>query len=123
MRRWLMLRLEPIGITYKQFQVLAALYEEDNVSQSALADRVNMDKTSLARMLERMEKAELIWRAVDPADSRVNRVNPTGQGRDLQGKVTPLRETGLSKATQRLSEEEVRELKRLLNHIYHNMSS
>ena len=59
----------------------------------------------------------------DPADSRVNRVNLTAQGRDLQGKVMPLPETGLGKATQTLSEEEVRELKRLLNRIYHNMSS
>jgi len=72
------------------------------------------------------EKGEIMTQRIvvaDPADSRVNRVNLTAQGRDLQGKVTPLRETGLSKATQRLSEEEVRELKRLLNQIYHNMSS
>jgi DNA-binding MarR family transcriptional regulator len=56
MRRWLMAQLEPLGITYEQFKVLNALCEKENVSQVALADRVNMDKTSLARMLNRMER-------------------------------------------------------------------
>ena len=57
MRRWLMARLDFLGVTYEQFVVLAYLWQEANISQSELAQRTFMDKTSLARMLHRMENA------------------------------------------------------------------
>lgn len=123
MRRWLTSRLKAMGITFKQFRVLNALGEEENVSQTALAERLDMDKSSLARMLGRMERAELISRCADPADSRVNRVKLTRKGRHLQSRVTPQRDLGLSRATEGLTEGEVKELKRLLNVIYRNMTS
>jgi len=123
MRRALMSRLEPLGITYPQFQVLNALCEGDDVSQIALADRVNMDQTSLARMLDRMEQADLISREQDPSDSRVNRITLTEKGRHLALQVAPLRELVLSKATGDLCDREVEELKRLLNKIYINAQS
>ncbi|UCC65554.1 MAG: MarR family transcriptional regulator [Anaerolineae bacterium] len=123
MRRWLTSRLEAMGITFKQFRVLNALGEEENVSQTALAERLDMDKSSLARMLDRMEKAGLISRCADLADSRVNRVRLTRKGRHLQSRVTPQRDLGLSWATEGLTGGEVKELKRMLNVIYRKMSS
>jgi DNA-binding MarR family transcriptional regulator len=123
MRRALMSRLEPLGITYRQFQVLNALCEGDDVSQIALADRVNMDQTSLARMLDRMEQSALLSRDQDPSDSRVNRITLTEKGRHLVLRVTPLRELILGRATGDLSDREVEELKRLLNRIYVNAQS
>jgi DNA-binding MarR family transcriptional regulator len=122
MRRALMARLEPAGITYPQFQVLNALCEEENVSQIALADRVNVDKTSLARMLDRMEAAGLISRGEDPEDCRVKRITLTDKGRRLQDRVRPLRDRVLGQVLKGLSEEEVREFKRLLNRVYNNVS-
>ena len=123
MRRWLTSRLAPLGITFEQFKVLNALCEKEDISQIALADRVNMDKTSLARMLERMERADLICRKADTKDSRVNRITLTSKGRHLALQVTPERDLGLDKATEGLSQAEVRELKRLLNAVYCNMNS
>jgi DNA-binding MarR family transcriptional regulator len=123
MRRWLTSRLKAMRITFKQFRVLNALGEEENVSQTALAERLDMDKSSLARMLGRMEKAGLISRCADPADSRVKQVKLTAKGRHLQSRVMPHRDLGLSRATEDLTEGEVKELKRLLNVIYRNMSS
>jgi DNA-binding MarR family transcriptional regulator len=81
-----------------------------------------MDKTSLARMLGRMEEAELVRREQDETDARVNRVNLAAKGHDLQDKVTVIRQQGFDRATQGLGVEEVRELKRMLNHILWNMS-
>jgi DNA-binding MarR family transcriptional regulator len=121
MQRTLMARLEPLGITYPQFQLLNALCDEDNVSQIALADRVHVDKTSLARMLDRMEKAGLISRGVDTSDSRVNRITLTREGRRLESQVTPLRSLALDNALQGLNEKEVAELKRLLKRICENL--
>jgi DNA-binding MarR family transcriptional regulator len=123
MRRSLVSLLEPTGITYEQFRVLNALCEEEDVSQVDLADRVNADQTSLARMLGRMESAELISRTVDAADSRVNRIMLTDKGRYLFSQIAPQRDQALSLAVQDLGEKEVVELKRLLNRIYENTRS
>jgi DNA-binding MarR family transcriptional regulator len=123
MRRSLMSLLEPTGITYEQFRVLNALCEEEDVSQVDLADRVNADQTSLARMLGRMESAELISRTVDAADSRVNRITLMDKGRYLAEQMAPQRDQALSLAVQGLGEKEVAELKRLLNRVYENTRS
>ena len=123
MRRSLVSLLEPTGITYEQFRVLNALCEEEDVSQVDLADRVNADQTSLARMLGRMESAELVSRTVDAADSRVNRITLTDKGRHLAEQMVPQRDQGLSLAVQGLGEKEVVELKRLLDQLYENTRS
>jgi DNA-binding MarR family transcriptional regulator len=104
-------QLDPLGVTYEQFLVLAHLWHEANLSQSELAQRAFLDKTSLARMLRRMEQAGLVSRQSDETDARVNRVNLTPQGRDLQSRIEPLRDEGLHKAVENLDEEEVTELR------------
>ena len=123
MRRWIMARLAPLGITYEQFKVLNALCEEENVTQAKMAGRVQMDKTSLARMLTRMEASGLISRQGDPADSRLKRIFLTDRGRRLALQVAPYRDQGLRTAAQGMSEEEVKELKQLLGIVFRNMDS
>lgn len=122
MRRWLMARLASMDITYEQFKVLNALCAEENVTQAEMADRVQMDKTSLARMLNRMQAADWISRHGDPADSRLKRIRLTDKGRRLAVQVTPQRDLGLRQAAKGMTEEEVTELKRLLGMVYRNMS-
>ena len=122
MRRWITARLAPLGITYEQFKVLNALCAKENVTQAEMAGRVQMDKTSLARMLARMQAAGLISRHRDPTDSRLKRIRLTDKGRRLQDQVTPLRDRGLRQAAQGITEEEVVELKRLLGMVYRNMT-
>ena len=121
MRRRLMSQLEPLGVTYSQFRVLNALREQDNVPQVALASRVATHKASLTRMLERMERSGLVSREGDPDDSRIQRVSLTEKGRRVQGRVIPFRDQILDAAVEGLDEEEVKELERLLNHIYDNV--
>ena len=123
MRRWLTPRLTPLDITYEQFVVLTRLWHKSDLSQTELADEIFVDKSSLARMLRRMEEAGLIRRDVDETDFRVNLVNLTPKGRALEDVVAPLREKGLTQAIQGLSAEEVSELQRMLNHIFHRISA
>ena len=123
MRRWLTPRLTPLDITYEQFVVLTRLWHKSDLSQTELADEIFVDKSSLARMLRRMEDAGLIRRDVDETDYRVNLVNLTPEGRALEDVVAPLREKGLTQAIQGLSAEEVSELQRMLNHIFRRISA
>ena len=122
MRRWLTSRLEPLGLTYEQFRVLNSLCEQDRISQVSIADRASIDVTSLARMLERMEKAGLVRREPSPDDSRINLVVLTERARQLAAQFAPIRTLGLETATKGLDAKEVIELQRVLNVILKNMN-
>ena len=56
-------KLRQAGVTLRQFSVLAAASQEDGPSQSRLVDLTGIDRSTLADMLNRMEKTGLITRA------------------------------------------------------------
>lgn len=54
-----------------QGRILFALWKEDGLSQVELARRTKLDKSTLALMLERMERQGQVRREADPKDSRI----------------------------------------------------
>lgn len=123
MRRYLIPRLKPLGVTYHQFRVLAALYAGDDIPQTLLAERAGMDPTSLARVLARMRRDGLVVQVPDAADTRVKRVRLTAKARALEQQLKPIREQGLRKAVEGLDEKEVVLLRDLLCRVLDNMAS
>lgn len=67
-------RVRDLGLTRSQWWVLTHLYREDGLSQTELADLMEIEKPSLGRLLDRLEAKNWIKRASDPTDRRVNRV-------------------------------------------------
>ena len=61
---------EFINITPQQWSVLTYLWNEDGISQQKIADVFAKDKTSMTRLLNNMEKNELITRKQDEVDKR-----------------------------------------------------
>ncbi|MEL6568887.1 MAG: MarR family winged helix-turn-helix transcriptional regulator [Pseudomonadota bacterium] len=82
-------QLREAGVTLRQFSVLAAVSQEDGPSQSRLVDMTGIDRSTLADMLNRMERADLISRAVSKADARAKSVALTEKGRDALDTATP----------------------------------
>ena len=120
---------EEVGMAYCQegavYWWLKGVYnrmcEQDGISQTIVAQNVNMNPSVLARILDRMEKAGLIERVEDPEDLRAKRVMVTARGCELQAEFVPQRNFVLRQAITGMAEEEVRELKQRLNTIYENM--
>jgi MarR family transcriptional regulator, transcriptional regulator for hemolysin len=61
-------------LTHGQWWAIMHLYENQGVSQSDLAQMMQMGRASAGKLLERMEAKGWIERRPDPADSRVRRV-------------------------------------------------
>jgi MarR family transcriptional regulator for hemolysin len=61
-------------LTHGQWWAIMHLYENQGVSQSDLAQLMQMGRASAGKLLERMEAKGWIERRPDPADSRVRRV-------------------------------------------------
>jgi DNA-binding MarR family transcriptional regulator len=59
------------GLTRSQWQVLAYLSQNEGINQSGLADLLDIQPITLARIVDRLEELHLIERHPDPADRRV----------------------------------------------------
>jgi DNA-binding MarR family transcriptional regulator len=69
------------AVTLRQFAVLAAIAETPGLSQSELVRATGVDRSTLADMLNRLEKRALIARAASEADARIRSVTLTAEGR------------------------------------------
>ena len=72
-------RIRKLGLTRAQWWVLTHLYRGDGVSQTELADILEIEKPTLGRLLDRLEAKGWVRRAHDAADRRVWRVYLTDE--------------------------------------------
>jgi DNA-binding MarR family transcriptional regulator len=66
--------LKPLNVTRSQWWVLAYLSREDGMTQSQLAEELDLGKVAVGGLIDRLEKSGLVRREADASDRRVNRV-------------------------------------------------
>ena len=76
--------LSNIGLYLGQEMVLQYLWQEDNLTQSQLANKIGVQLQTIHKMALRMERAGLVTKHEDEADRRVSRIQLTPEGRELQ---------------------------------------
>lgn len=79
--------LDQLGLTYPQYLVMLALWEEDRLMVSALGQRLSLDSGTLTPLLKRLEAAGLVARLRDLADERRVRIVLTPAGRRLKARA------------------------------------
>jgi DNA-binding MarR family transcriptional regulator len=76
--------LAKLGVTYPQYLVLMALWNQDRVTVSEIGNRVFLDSATLTPLLKRMEAAGLVERVRSARDERQVIVSLTPAGREMQ---------------------------------------
>lgn len=80
--------LEPLGLTYPQYLVMLALWEEEDDGQgvrvSRLSERLHLETGTLTPLLKRMESHGFVERVRSREDERVVMVCLTRTGRALR---------------------------------------
>jgi DNA-binding MarR family transcriptional regulator len=66
--------LKPLNVTRSQWWVLAYLSREDGMTQSQLAEELDLGKVAVGGLIDRLEKAGLLRRDADASDRRINRI-------------------------------------------------
>lgn len=79
--------LAELGLHIGQEILLMHLWANDGLIQSELADLMQVEPPTLTKMVNRMEKAELLERRKDEQDARSCRIYLTDQGKALQEPV------------------------------------
>lgn len=93
--------LEDKGLTYTQYLVLLVLWENDGMSVSTIAQRLDLDSASLTPILKRLESNGLLSRIRNKNDERVVEITLTPKCRALQEEIASVQKgvackTGLS---------------------------
>lgn len=70
-------------VTLRQFAVLAAIAQAPGVSQAELVRRTGVDRSTIAGITARLQKAGLIERADSETDKRANAVTLTAAGQQM----------------------------------------
>ena len=98
---------EGIEITTEQWSVMACLWQRDKVTQQALCSLTLKDKPSMTRLIDKLERRNLVTRVADHNDRRINLIHLTETGTELQQRATNLVEELVSKALNGITEEEL----------------
>ncbi len=101
--------------------VLEALYKEDNLSIGQLAKLTHKDNAGLSRIIDGMERNDLVNRVTSPTDKRSYLIVLTNYAKSLKEKIAKIEEETLIKSTKGLNPIEVKELVRMMNHLFDNL--
>src|SRR5512134_3526809 len=72
-------RVKSLGLTRSQWWVLNHLFRGDGVTQTELAETLEIEKPTLGRLLDRLEAKGWVRREHDASDRRVWRVHLTDE--------------------------------------------
>ena len=93
---------------------LSTLGKEDGISQGEMCQRFDLDPSRLTRLGQTLEREGMIRRERDPEDNRVVRMYLTEKGRDNLRHLPQLSEELERRIRGVLSDEELKELRRML---------
>ncbi len=107
--------VEKFGLTPPQFATLAFLWKKDGLNQQELGNLMNVDRTTIGGIVEKLEKLGLVKREVDLADRRSQVLFTTPKGDGIREEILD----GLGQVKlalgDRLTPEEQEQLRALLN--------
>ncbi len=112
-----------LDLTKEQMIVLKRLHDNDGLSQNELAFLTLRNKSSLTRLLTKMEKKNYILRKQCKEDKRINHVYLTEYGEKMFKKTKPALNEMIATMEQNISDSEKQQMIKTLKKIQHNFDS
>jgi DNA-binding MarR family transcriptional regulator len=110
-----------LNLTIEQWSVLYHLWKEDGKSQQELCNATFRDKPSITRLVDNLEKLNLVKRVASENDRRINRIYLTKQALKLQDETMELAESTLNEALTGVPPDKIDVCKEVLQIVYNNL--
>jgi len=107
-------------ISYEQWSILVHLYRKDGQTQQELSNIAVKDKAAITRLLNVLEKKNIVLRIPDRNDKRSKLVYLTNKAKDFKAYLIGVVEELLEEAEQGVPLEEMAQCKSTLNKIFSN---
>ncbi len=79
--------LKPLGLTYTQYIVFMALWEEDGITTTEICRKLYLDTGTVTPLLKKLEAQGYIKRERNSEDERVIEISLTKKGWEMRDKV------------------------------------
>lgn len=103
--------LKEFGLTYPQFIVLLALYDEDNISMKELSENTLIDSGTLTPLVQKLEANDFLKRKSVTGDERMKRVVLTSKSLKLKEEIINI--PNIIRCSMRMTDQELDQLKQL----------
>ncbi len=114
------LKSRSIDLTKVQLMLLLHLKDGNGLTQQVLAENTNRDKASIARLIDTMERKNLVARIPSKSDRRINHVHITKFGLDLIKQAEPILKDSMNELLLGMSDDEVSTMVELLEKVVKN---
>lgn len=113
--------LAGLNLTIEQWSVLYHLWKKDGISQQELCHASFRDKPSITRLVDNLERLQLVKRVPSEQDRRINLIYLTRQGVKLQEDTLELAEATLVEALKNVTPDKIEVCKEVLQVVYDNL--
>ena len=110
-----------LNLTIEQWSVLYHLWKQEGISQQELCNATFRDKPSITRLVDNLEKLNLVKRVASENDRRINLIYLTKQAQKLQEESMLLAETTLNEALETVPADKIDVCKEVLQIVYDNL--
>ncbi len=116
-------KMANVDITIEQWSVLYHLWKQDGLSQQQLCDATFRDKPSITRLVDNLEKLQLVKRVASKDDRRINMICLTKVAVELQEQTMELANQTLNEALEGVTNGQVEIAKEVLQKVYDNLAA
>tara|TARA_A100001037_G_C15143739_1_gene635162 strand:+ start:852 stop:1301 length:450 start_codon:yes stop_codon:yes gene_type:complete len=110
-----------LDISLDQWIVLGPVWKNEGISQKNIADYCGKDKTSVTKIIDTLEKKNLVVRVSDQLDHRIKRIVLSNKGKKLFLDALPVMEQTRNELRTGINDQEIETLKNILTKIYNNL--
>jgi DNA-binding MarR family transcriptional regulator len=110
-----------LNLTIEQWSVLYHLWKEDGISQQQLCNATFRDRPSITRLVDNLEKLQLVKRVASENDRRINKIHLTKQAFKLQEQTMSLAEETLNDALDGVPSPQISLCREVLQKVYDNL--
>ena len=107
-------KISAFGLTHGQFFMLVAIFEEDSLLPSQLAEKTALDRPTTTGLLDRLERDGWIERQPDSNDRRALRIHLSFKAEKNRNSILSIFDEINSQFVNRYSKEEWRQFQSLL---------
>ncbi|MCR6719287.1 MAG: MarR family transcriptional regulator [Chitinophagaceae bacterium] len=110
-----------LNITIEQWSVLYHLWKQDGLSQQQLCNATFRDKPSITRLVDNLEKLNLVKRVPSEHDRRINLIFLTKNAQKLEEETMQIADDTLNEALRSVPPDRIEVCKEVLQIVYDNL--
>ncbi len=116
-----LMKEQNLPITPEQFSLMTHLWKQDGCSQQELAVLTNRDRANVTRILDILEREEMVERRDDKADRRIFKIFLTKKGKELKTDTAAVAKQAIKDATKGITASDLEVCMKVLKKTIENL--